>query len=54
MASRPIREVQALNIITQELFDDLGIEKLPYASIASLEDFTPECVYGIFKYSKIL
>ena len=38
MASRPIREVQALNIVTQELSDDLGVQKLTYASIESLED----------------
>ena len=38
MASRPIREVQALNIVTQELSDDLGVQKLTYASIECLED----------------
>ena len=38
MASRAIREVQALNIVTQELSDDIGVEKLNYASIESLED----------------
>ena len=38
MASRPVREVQALNIVTQELSDDLGAEKLNYASIECLED----------------
>ena len=38
MASRPIREVQALNIVTQELSDDLGVEKLTYASIECAED----------------
>ena len=38
MASRPIREVQALNIVDQELSNDLGVEKFRYASIKSIED----------------
>ena len=38
MASRPIREVQALNIVVQELPNDLGVEKLNYVSIESLDD----------------
>ena len=39
MASRPIREVQALNIVTQELPNDIGVEKLHYAAIETLDDF---------------
>ena len=39
MASRPIREVQALNIVTQELPNDIGAEKLHYAAIETLDDF---------------
>ena len=38
MASRAIREVQALNIVAQELSNDIGVEKLNYASIETLED----------------
>ena len=38
MASRPVREVQALNIVNQELSDSLGVEKLNFASIESLDD----------------
>ena len=38
MASRPIREVQALNIVDEELSNDLGVEKFRYASIDSIED----------------
>ena len=38
MASRPVREVQALNIVSQELSNNLGVQKLNYASIESLED----------------
>ena len=38
MASRPVREVQALNIVSQELSNDLGVQKLNYVSIESLED----------------
>ena len=38
MASRPVREVQALNIVAQELSDNLGVEKLNYVSIESIED----------------
>ena len=39
MASRPIREVQALNIVTLELPNDIGVEKLHYAAIETLDDF---------------
>ena len=38
MASRAIREVQALNIVAQELSNDIGVEKLNYASVETLED----------------
>ena len=38
MASRPVREVQALNIVSQELSNNLGVQKLKYASIEKLED----------------
>lgn len=38
MASRAIREVQALNIVAQELSNEIGVEKLNYASIETLED----------------
>ena len=38
MASRAVREVQALNIVTQELPNNLGVQKLNYTSIESLED----------------
>ena len=38
MASRPVREVQALNIVSKELSNDLGVHKLNYVSIESLED----------------
>ena len=38
MASRPVREVQALNIVAQELSDEVGVQKLNYASIENLDD----------------
>ena len=38
MASRPIREVQALNIVAQELSEEVGFHKLNYASIETLDD----------------
>ena len=38
MASRPVREVQALNIVSQDLSNNLGVQKLNYASVESLED----------------
>ena len=38
MASRPIREVQALNIVNQEVYDNIGVQKLNYESIETLED----------------